>query len=156
MIYLKFVKPPTCVQDVITRLFSYVDCTLVYNIETYNDPEFKSVQCRARKIRSFEDTCEIVKTYFPEATIVDVLKAILSHKIDYIIDREGKPYKMYPFLRSCSNIYKINFYYSNECQSYYNIINWPKLNSHYSWKELLELIDITDDNSYFKFLNNGK
>ncbi len=44
--------------------------------ETYHDAECNSVQCRAGAFRSVTELLEIVQTYFPQTSLLDILKII--------------------------------------------------------------------------------
>lgn len=44
--------------------------------ETYSNPEYTDVQCRAGAFRSVTEILEIVRTYYPKTTLLDILKII--------------------------------------------------------------------------------
>lgn len=141
-IYLKLSENPQTLRMLLKTLFSYQDSSGdITNIETYLDKECKKIQCNKNKIRSFDDTLEIAKTYFPETDEKDLMKTLLTLDIK---DKRNRQCNL--IMMTCEEINRINFVFApdsrvredfeDDCELEY------KLGSPWSWKDLIGMIGI--------------
>jgi len=118
-----------------------------YGVATYNDEECTQVHCHNRKLRSFDDLLIVVNTYYKNVTakkLIDIL-VTLDLKVD------GEP--LYLHCGTCSGIMRIRMCYCIETQtpSCSNYTDNNKYNSIYSWKELLEMLNIKSKEEYLAY-----
>lgn len=107
-------------------LFSNINGTVITTNETYFDKELKKLQCNKGRLRSFDDILEIVNTYFPSITPKRLIHELLVFDPPkYINTIDG-----------------LNTNYS-DCN---------KLNSKYSWHELLAMLGIKNYEEYKKYV----
>lgn len=137
-IYIKLDKKPNSLRQLMREYFSYaVREPYVTNVRTYYNKECTILQCSAGKWRSFEDVLECAKTYFPSITPKKLLSLLLTLNIKNIDNERCELY-----MRSCADIRRINVFYSPYVMGYSRIIEEAKYNSKYSWKELLDKLNI--------------
>jgi hypothetical protein len=148
-IYVNFEKPET-LKEFLSKLFSCYYLNVFTTQATYFDKEKTQIQCRSKKWRSFDDLLEIVNTYFPEVTPKELIHELLvcqpNGRTNYI-----------PSLRICSTIMRIRIYYHIEDNlNLYNPFGSSKLNSKYSWAELLNMLGITTYEEYKDYVNKNR
>jgi hypothetical protein len=134
LIYLDLQSPPTSILDVIIKLHSGEGNS---SVRTYSDKECTIRQCYGGAWRSYEDTLNIVRTYFPEATEEQVTHAI--------IDSESHLKESHLILYSCDEIERINYYYSlfdSMNKSSWLVICQKQRESNKTWKQRLADIGI--------------
>lgn len=86
-------------EEFILDIFNYYSMYDLYKCaKTYNDPEFKDVECQPAR-RSFEDILDIVNTNFKETTEEELAKCLYELNLKNII-----------FSIYCNDIHKIVFY----------------------------------------------
>ena len=149
-IYVKFKKPDT-LKEFIKLFFSSPKDSgdTMLNVETYSDIECKTIQCQANKFRSFDNVLELVWTYFPEVTISDLVHELLTADIRL---KDGR--QLYFHMSNCMSIKRIRMlYYIKESASPFEI---SKYDSKYSWKELLNMLNIKDMDSLKKYIKKYK
>ena len=140
-IYVDF-EIPDNPREFIRRLFV---CKNMYDrvtsVRTFSDKEMKIIQCPSNKQRSFDEIFFCTKTYFKNVTTKDVLHILLTLRIT---GQEKIVGAYIPYLKHCASIKRINFLYYwkdiNSDEIFSN--NFSKYDSIWSWKELLELLDI--------------
>ena len=136
-IYLKIDKPNS-IEDVLLNLFAFKGHYHT-GVETYFDEACTQVHCDANKWRSFDDIFEIVNTYFPNTDVKEVIHQLLILPL-----QKSNGIDLYPYFVFCNKI--------NMC----TLMQYPGLTScdtsftqtkgagKYAWRELLELLGITN------------
>lgn len=144
-IYLKLGNKPKSIKELLLLLFSHGEDTRRTNVETYLDEACLSVQCNRNKYRSLDEVVMIVTTYFPKASLKEIIHELLV--LDF-----GLAEPIYIKMTNCSTIRRIVLYYSSE---YFTsgIFDINKYNSQHSWDELLFLLglkSVNDVKAYVK------
>lgn len=147
-IYLNFKEneQPKTINDVLRKLYSGGKNRPI-SIETYKDKECTIIQCDLGKRRSFDAVCSIVKTYIPITNDIEIFKEFLR------LPLYRNNNKFIPLLWNCFLIRKnVLDYFPNPKLYSLNIYNkikrLNKMDSKYSWGELLKLADL---NTFAKF-----
>lgn len=136
-IYANIEKPEN-LDDLIKKLYSFKQEDRAHCIKTYSNETCTITQCFEGKYRSFDDLLICAQTYFPETTPKELFHSLLVADITSSIGE-----KLYLHMSNCSSIGRIRcFYYSEEMYCYPDY-NCNKYNSQFSWKDLLEMIEIT-------------
>jgi len=140
MIYIKLENPVNNLQDLLIEFFSCdayrgnakSDFSL-YGKETYKDEECNIPHCDKGRYRSFDDTLELAKTYFPDTSHKELFLALLKLNINgYRVNFDV-----------CGDIRRIIIHFFKNSKLNYNYLTYyKKYDSEYSWKELLEMCDI--------------
>lgn len=171
MIYLKLNNPPKDINELMQHFFrKHQGQSYFKGVETYSDLECTSVQCPARKYRSFDDLYECVRNYFPGTTAKQVMQCILTTRFLAPAKKPASVSGMLvfhtyeaiytPFLGSCKDMNKIRIFYiespyqnSQLCYNYLIDSRGFESSSEYTWGELLEMVGITDEDSMREFEN---
>lgn len=151
MIYIKLNNPPESIVDLIVNFYQPPSGKIggidLRGVASYFDPECTKLQCPPNRLRSYEDTLELVRTYFPEATEEDVTRGIL----------ESALVKKVPlYIMTCSTIRRINYFYRNfgkVTNDIYKELCHSKYDSEKSWNERFADIGITNFEQVKKYLN---
>lgn len=146
-IYLKLDKPPESIEGLLRSLFnSFGDGNWIKGVATYKEPECINIQCSYNKLRSIDEVIELVKTYFPDAAI----KEILFYIIIMIFVRNNKVHYLY--VSNCCTIYKsVIGYYNNYdyIQSKYisNMKNTTGFtaNCEINWVDAYRIMELTHE-----------
>ena len=158
-IYVKFAeeKKPKSIKEFLTKFFSEDDGTgYVRNVESYNNKECTSVQCVRNKYRSFDDTLELVQTYYKSSTPKKVFETLLNLKV-----LNGNNSECYLHMMSCSGIRRINFLYiagktGSAKTDYKSICYSDTYNSKYSWQQLFAMLNINSNEDFTKYLKENE
>ena len=143
-IYVNFKKPRTINEFLLTFYTQREGSSQAYAAITYTNKECTYVQCDKIR-RSFDDLLEIVQTYYPSTTPELLISRLLKLKIPnynsiYLINCEG--------MRKL----RISYYNGGFKSTYSKAILVSKYDSKYSWKELLNMIGITNDEQYENYI----
>jgi hypothetical protein len=114
---------------------------------TYFNNKCTIVQCDKIR-RSFDDLLELVQTYYPSTTPKILIGKLLKLKI---------PEYNSIMLTNCGGMKRIRisyFAHSSYKTNYDNAIGINKLDSKYSWKDLLDMIGIMNEQQYENYINN--
>lgn len=145
-IYVKSEKEIKSIQDVVDAMFSEprIGAIGAKGTETYSDPEFNIIQCKAGKYRSFDDVMEACKTYFPETTIQEVYHAITK-------PRRYKYFKKYLFLYCvyCEDIKKPTMIYWHSPAL---CLKTAKEGSELSWYDINTTCGVHNEKDFYKAL----
>lgn len=139
-IYLKTKNNPSVLKDLLLELFSNGGATKRTNVTTYSNKDCTTVQCSSGRLRSFDDVLKIAKTYFPRTTAKKLIKELLT--LDF-----GLSEPLYLKMSNCTTIRRIVMWYDTDHFEANSIFDISKYDSEYSWKELLEALDISDKKS---------
>lgn len=146
-IYLKLDKPPESIEELLRSLFNKFDGEQwIRGVATYLEPECINIQCYSNKLRSIDEVCELVKTYFPNATNKEILFCIVTmtfvknNKVHYL------------HANNCCTIYKsVIGYYNNHdyIQSNY-ISNMKKTtgftgNCEINWIDAYKIMELNHE-----------
>jgi len=142
-------KNPKDVKEIIIALYNNNYCA---SLKTYQDSLCTKLQCESSKSRSFNDIYYLCKSYLPATAPKDVIEVLLNLKINNKVIYGG----------ACGNIKKIviNFYSMSEIKAafidgtYDKYIDKSQYNSQWNWKELLEMIGITNNQQYNKYVKH--
>lgn len=164
-LYLKSLidkKRPKTVSDLLQYyFFSTLDNgAIVAKVSeaTYHDKECKLIQCFSSKMRSFDDIYFLCKTYFHTVTPKKVMHELLTIKPMY---NNCKDLIFYPYFSYCNTMSRIRITFNNAHNIYNykknriinnNIFQIPKLNSLYSWEQLLAMLDIKNLEELNKYI----
>ncbi len=139
-LYVNF-EPPATLKEFLYKFFSFETYDRILSVETYFDEECNNRHCSAGKNRSFDDVYEVVLTYYPETSIVELLNTI------FLLDIKSKSGdKRYFYASICDTINRtIMMFYSkaliyNSLQIEHYWIYKPT-NSKWSWMELFQICD---------------
>lgn len=147
-IYLK--DKPKNILDLLSKFFIFYGGSWTTSRDTYYDKECKKIQCRTGSIRSFNDLYDCCLTYFPRTKPETLFKKIL---LSYFL---LNGLKRKTFLYRCLTIKRQTLYYTSNTQGYNQIVLLEKLNSKYSYKDLLDKLKIYSQKDLDKFLKNNK
>lgn len=146
-IYTKFGKQKT-IKLFIKKLYSIIDDRRRDCVETYHDSECTILQCNARKLRSFDDIYDCVKTYYPNTTIENLFHILLTIKLK---DKNQK--RLYLHMSNCSTISRIRLLYYHDIYSCLASYKCKKYDSKYSWIELLDMLGLTTEIEIINYIN---
>lgn len=137
-IYVNFEIPET-IPEFLAKFFS---CTHMNdrrtNVETFSDEACTTLQCSAGRFRSFDDVLILVNTYYPETSPKDLMHILLSLDLKTKAGRQ-----LYLHMGDCSTIQRIRMLFYHERPT--NVFMSSKLQSKYSWQELLAMLGITNN-----------
>lgn len=155
-IYVNFEAPAT-LAEFLDKYFDYgYNINNVRGIETYYDKECTTIQCVSGKYRSFDDLMLLAKTYYPDTTPADLMRELLllekAGRHDSFGD--GTCPKLTLLMGNCADINRIRVCYFYEKNSYEFTRTIDKLNSQYSWTELLSMIGINSQEDLDSFREN--
>lgn len=153
MIYVDFEIPKTP-REFLQKLFSIKwGHNYVSTVATYSNKECTITQCYRFRRRSFDDILECTQTYFKKITPKELFKILLTLNIK---DINGRDTELYLF--NCSSIKRGTMLYSSNIDDikFNTMISMDKYDSKYSWKELFEMLEITSDIEYKKFISDYK
>lgn len=147
-IYIKVDKRPKNVKQLLEIFYDSNSIPRYGNVykglNTYFDKECTKVQCITGKYRSFDDLFYLCQTYFPIVTPRKVLFELLNIKFS----SPGTKIQCH----NCSGMRRIRIIpYNCNIQSYSNIIENYKYDSKWSWKELLSMININNQEDLLNF-----
>lgn len=154
-IYVNFEKPET-IGEFLIKFFSY-SCEASYvfkSVETYKDKECIELECGKDKFRSFDALLEIINTYYPDTTPKQLMHELL------VLDIRKYDKRYYPYLIFCEDIDNITFCYYYEKHKYYQLFsdNYDKgikqIHNIYTWRELLNMLDITNEEQLHSYIDN--
>lgn len=145
-IYVKFKKPDTLKEF----LYKFFDTLNKNSAQTFSDVECKVPQCDAGRRRSFDDLYDIVTTYFPEATIEEILKELILLK---------PALYFYPYVCGTINrpvITWMHYKLGHEYDS--NHFKKIGFSSKYSWETLFQRLDpnITGYDKMYEYIEKIK
>ncbi len=142
-------KNPKDVKEIITALYDNYYCA---SLKTYQDSLCTKLQCESSKSRSFDDIYYLCKSYLPATTVKDVIEVLLNLKINDKVIYGG----------SCGGIKKIviSFHPMKDIKrafingTYDQSVSNSQHNSQWNWKELLEMIEITNNQQYNEYVKH--
>jgi hypothetical protein len=132
-LYVKIEKQKT-IKQFLTLLFS---STLrrgyLTSLSSYTDSDFLKLQCKEGKYRSFDEVFEIITTYYPETTVIELMNELIDLKPRCI--ETGVLKDLYTMF--CSDTSKSVMLYHNYTS---NNVSVQKGNSKYSWYTLFKMV----------------
>lgn len=153
-LYVKFAeeKKPRTIREFLIKYYTNPVDTSKYASQTHAHSTYKDKRCtqlHSRHMRrSFDDLHEIVQTYFPRATPKMVFKRLLKLK---------HPLYTNLILTNCDGMMRIRISLykdgNNSPSTYYSAVNTAKYNSKYSWKDLFEMVGITNQDEFERYKN---
>lgn len=148
-IYVNFEKTET-LKEFLKKLFSFFSVGLgaITTDRTYLDKELTVIQCYANRRRSFDDLLEIVNTYFPEVTPKELI-----HELIVFVPENYQDFE--PRLGDCSGIERIRITYHRGALKINPFIA-EKFKSKYSWRELLNMLDINTYEEYVEYVKKNR
>lgn len=165
-IYLKLPAPPSSIRELLLRTFSY-NHTLgelkslkqfskipavikngnFYSVSTFHNKECNLLQCKAGKMRSYDDIVELVATYFPNTTEKELVEAIVCTHPNLIF-----------YTYNCPDIGKPTLGYKPK-SDYYDVPKWSgehlNRNSKYDWKSILNIIGVNNHQELIKYYDTN-
>lgn len=154
-IYIDYKEPIENINQLLTIFYSPQQNPYENHLNgmiTFNDENCTKTQCLSYKVRSIDDLFSLTKTYFPEATIKDLIHEIVLFK--GIL--RGKPVQFFPSF--CNTIDKLTVYFHESIiqEGHFNSTFNKKLGSKWSWKELFEMLDINSFEDFNNYKNKNK
>lgn len=118
--------------------------------DTFSDKECLVRQCTKGRMRSFDDLFELMQTYYPELSIIDVLNLLISHVPTGTLN--------FPKFGVCSTMKRIRFIYGSYIENatlryYRESFNHPIYESKHSWRELFAMLGIKDGDELMNYVN---
>ena len=152
-IYVKFEIPKT-VREFLKAFFSVENSsgTIIQNVATYTDKECIKMQCSSQRSRSFRETCDCVKTYFPKVTDKTIFRILLTLNL-----KSSKGNLLYLRPEFCCTIDRPIIYYYTTEPAYY-IINTNTKNGidDKSWSEIFNFFKLTNESKIKEFIKKYK
>ncbi len=151
-LYVKFnenEEKPETVRDLLKKMFSNngsFGCMTA--IESYSNRKLTNIQCAKNRYRSFDDVFRIVNTYFPDTSSEEIIKTLLTLKVNNINNNSCNLMLSY-----CSDIRKPVMYYSDITMNE-SLTSWSggmRGYSKYTWKELLRLAGFNINQEVFDY-----
>lgn len=139
-IYVNF-KIPKTVREFLKVYFSVESdsSNLIQNVTTYSDKECKTVQCTAKRSRSFRETCDCVQTYFPKTTDKTIFRILLTLNL-----KNSKGQLLYLHCSYCGTVKRPVMYYYSTKPAYYAIVNNDNRGiDDRSWKDVFGFFKLT-------------
>ena len=149
-IYSKVSKQPTIAQFLVHHI---MHCRGQW-IETYSDKECNYEQCHTEANRSFRDLLALVNTYYPNTSVEELFKILLSINIKMVIKDVKYDFKFNAFFCDDVNLF-ICYYYQGTIT--FSSIKTSKEYSEdesegeYNWYDLLLKIGINSQEELEKF-----
>lgn len=153
-LYVKFAeeKKPRTIHEFLIKYYTNKTDTSPYASQVHANYTFLDKECTklhsGHMRRSFDDLHEIVQTYFPRATPKMVFKRLL--KLNHPDFKEL-------ILTNCDGMMRIRISLYREGQNrpstYASANSVGKYKSKYSWKDLFEMVGITNQDEFEKYKN---
>jgi hypothetical protein len=132
-LYVKIEKQET-IKQFLTLLFSSTFRRgYLTSLSSYTDSDFLELQCEEGKYRSFDEVFEIITTYYPETTVVELMNELINLKPKCI--KTGVSKNLYTMF--CGDISRSVMLYNNYASTE---VSTEKGNSKYSWFTLFKMV----------------
>lgn len=134
-------KKPKTIKKFLEFYFTHKNNNQLYSssLSTYYDKECTNIQCICNKLRSFDDMYMITKTYYPSITV----KKLITILVNLTIIKGGN--LLVPQFSDCGGMRRIRIIYYMKANTYAEVMTKLKYDSVYSWKELFNMIDLTEE-----------
>jgi hypothetical protein len=132
-LYVKIKKQETIKQFLTLFFSSTFRKGYLTSLSSYTDSGFLELQCEEGRYRSFDDVFEIITTYYPGTTVVELMNELIDLKPRCI--ETGVLKDLYTMF--CGNISKSVMLYHNHTS---NDVSAQKGDSEYSWFTLFKMV----------------
>lgn len=148
-IYTTFGKQKT-IREFIKLFFNNVYSDRRTNVTTFFDENCTQIQCNKGKFRSFDDIYDCVKTYYKSVTPKQLIRILITTDL-----KSSTNQQLYFHMSTCGGIQRQRcLFYSNTYNA--NTFTCNQYNSKWSWKELLLMLGVNNQEELIAYTNKHK